>query len=419
MAFELIRVLLLSKERIPIVWSLVFTLIFLIFSSCQEVEDFGFLTISQTEITFNSDSTVSFSATINNPSNLEIIESGFHWGIKGHSSEGLKAMNNEVQYGNYEISVSIPLLPDKEYYVASYVETTTTTLRGEELPFVSGGLVNTGSWFNVFNSARSSSSIKVVETGFSIGEITYLIYSDGEMWSYDHSSSEFAFLQLTPISNTGKSIIYDDNAYIFSVDAFYRFDPSDLSFSKKAKFPEGERYFTSSFLIDKLIYIGLGSDGQSQFEDFWKYSIEENSWTQMTDFPGGTRIHAFSFCVNGVAYLGGGYNDCGSNCGWLTAYLEDIWKYDSELDQWAQQVDLPFVHNHLNQLQAVNINGTGYSFYRGLFYEYFESFDYWEKKAELGIINYGYVFPHMDQVFVLETRGYVDEKYFVLWRYEN
>ena len=372
----------LSKERAPTFWSLLFTLTLLIFISCEEFDDFGFLTITTNEVTFIDDSTVSFSATINNPSNLEIIESGFEWGIKGHSSDGLKAVDIDTRNGNYDILVDIPVLPGKEYFISAYVETETSTLKGPELSFISGGQVNKGDWVQIFESASSSSQTGLVETSFSIEDITYFLYSDGALWSYNHSSGEFTFLESTTISRAGHSVIFDDRAYFFSENAFYRFDPSDLSLTKLAEVPDGKRFCTTSFLIDNSIYIGLGSEGQTYLKDFWKYSIDQDSWFQLTDFPGEPRHYAFSFCVNEVAYLGGGYSYCGNSCGWQSSYYNDIWKYDPLIDQWTQQEDLPFGHSSVNELQAANFNGTGYSFYQGIFYRYSENYDFWEKMAE-------------------------------------
>ena len=50
--------------------------------------------------------------------------------------------------------------------------------------------------------------------------------------------------------------------------------------------PLGPRSGATSFIINRIIYVGFGyGETNKRLNDWWSYSIDENLWTRLDDFP--------------------------------------------------------------------------------------------------------------------------------------
>ena len=89
----------------------------------------------------------------------------------------------------------------------------------------------------------------------------------------------------------------------------------------------GSRMHATSFVIDSVAYVGLGSvesaPERGHFDDFYSYDPLTNIWTQIPSFPGGARTTAVSFVIKDEAYVGSGFDEQGNP-------TNDFWKYVPE-----------------------------------------------------------------------------------------
>ena len=108
-----------------------------------------------------------------------------------------------------------------------------------------------------------------------------------------------------------------------------------------------------SFVIGDFAYVGLGTDGDDYFTDFWRYDPSRNFWEEIAPFPGIGRISAVAFATDGNGYVGTGFNE-----DLETEELGDFWKYDPTSDEWTEIA--PFGGSERYSAVAFSVNGQGY-----------------------------------------------------------
>lgn len=97
-------------------------------------------------------------------------------------------------------------------------------------------------------------------------------------------------------------------------------------------FPGTARQMAVGFAIDGIGYVGLGSDGKEDLNDFYKYDptkAKGQQWSKIKDFPGRARYGAVAFTLGGNAYVGLGTTK-------TDAKFSDFYKYDPKTDEWSQ-----------------------------------------------------------------------------------
>lgn len=166
----------------------------------------------------------------------------------------------------------------------------------------------------------------------------------------------------------------------------------------------------ASFVIDDKAYIGTGDTGGGVFDDyscvFYSYDTESESWSSIASLPSSAiaRNKTTAFSANGKGYVCGGKKYLMSG---TQFYLNDLWEYSPEIDNWIQKKSFP---------RGI-IEGTGFSIgdkaYVGLgitegydetksFYEYDSSSDSWSEINEFpGEARSGAV------SFSMDGKGYV------------
>lgn len=185
--------------------------------------------------------------------------------------------------------------------------------------------------------------------------------------------------------------VVDNNAYI--VGGVIRKGTSYIAYDEVMKYnhakdtwvvvsscPLGKVYGGVAFVINEIVYVGLGSDQNgSQSRQFWAYNTETDKWTRKADFPGSSRVFSFTFTTTKYGYVGTGLN--ASN-----QILSDFWQYDPSNDKWAKKAMFPGG----SRLGAAGFSssGNGYAgmgddgnFYYNDFYKYDEDNDTWEEIA--------------------------------------
>lgn len=395
----------------------------LIFVSCEKQQDYEYPLVYTGDVIDITDTSAVFSARISNEGKYPIIESGFIWGVHPNNNDGIRLTNDELS-DTYSLKTNKKLLPGKTYYVRAFVQTELTTSYGREVSFTSPpAQVDLGSWSLVYNDNIDYGFNDFIRASFTIDGVTYFAFEDGStLYSYDPKLNVFKYEMTNLIFSYASPVVYNEKAYLFSLNTIYLFDPKTKSISKLSALNENEiRYYPSCFLIGDNIYVGLGlASYDKYFKDFWKYNISTNKWTQVSSFPGQYREYAFAFGMDGVGYVGGGFNLMSNQ--WPYPKFNDLWCYLPETDEWIQKESLPFKNEDLFDVQVSNSSSYGYCFYKKNLYEYNATFDIWETMAGLNTsenLYYPHSFISGNKFYVLIVHDYMDDKYFKMWVYEK
>lgn len=100
----------------------------------------------------------------------------------------------------------------------------------------------------------------------------------------------------------------------------------DSGWRQLQDFPGAPRSNAVGFGLGNYGYVGTGTDGITNFNDFYRYDTAQNQWTAKAPFPGGVRYDAIGFSLQGKGYIGTGYN---------VYWLNDFYQYDPQQDSWA------------------------------------------------------------------------------------
>ena len=160
-----------------------------------------------------------------------------------------------------------------------------------------------------------------------------------DFWEYDAAVNLWSQKSDFPGANgTGiyfsTAFVADNKGYVCGgkigpnnySDELWEYKPLNDAWILKSTFPGGVRYQLTSFVVDKMAYVGLGVDQNVYTKDLWQYNLANGIWTQKGDFPGGVRggASAFTLKQRGFITLGG---DGG--------FKKDLWEYNPFSDNWA------------------------------------------------------------------------------------
>ncbi|QBQ39694.1 Kelch repeat-containing protein [Sphingobacterium psychroaquaticum] len=113
---------------------------------------------------------------------------------------------------------------------------------------------------------------------------------------------------------------------------FYKFDPKTDKWTKIADFPGKARYGAVAFTLGKFAYVGLGSTKtDNKFSDFYKYDPATDVWTEIPSPFKYKKAFAFTFVIGDKAYVGGGYANSAN-------LPEDFYSFDGT--NWKPLADL-------------------------------------------------------------------------------
>lgn len=158
-----------------------------------------------------------------------------------------------------------------------------------------------------------------------------------DFWQYDPSTDHWTQKRDFPeVQRMGTAFSINTKGYVgignissCYATVFYEYDPALDVWTSLADFPPGLRTSAISFSIQGKGYVGTGLDLHGPghgTNDLWKYDPQTNSWSQKADFPGGSRYWAAAFVIGNLAYLGTGSNLSGSG----SAHMRDFWAYNPD-----------------------------------------------------------------------------------------
>lgn len=92
--------------------------------------------------------------------------------------------------------------------------------------------------------------------------------------------------------------------------------------------PSVKRTGAVSFAINGKVYIALGKDGSTYFQDLWSFDTVTETWTQKANFTGAGRSGAFAMVMNNKAIVGTGETSGGSR-------TNTVFKYEPGTNTWT------------------------------------------------------------------------------------
>ena len=106
---------------------------------------------------------------------------------------------------------------------------------------------------------------------------------------------------------------------------------------KRSGFEAEPRAYASSFTIGEKGYLCGGFRGANKeyMNDLWVYDMNNNNWEQLASMPTAGRKYATAFALNGRGYVTTGSVKNGS----LSDYVADTWEYNPDTDVWTQKDD--------------------------------------------------------------------------------
>jgi N-acetylneuraminic acid mutarotase len=164
-----------------------------------------------------------------------------------------------------------------------------------------------------------------------------------------------------PPRGFGYGVVVDGKAYVgtgivegseipFGND-LWEFDPETLEWTELASLPEIEGRFHPAFVgVNGKIFVGAGAgidnatQQQANLKDFWEYDIAKDEWRQLPDIPGPARHHPYYFGIGNDVYITCGHGSVAQISeisGNQTTIYNDLYKWDSELEQWTKLKDFP------------------------------------------------------------------------------
>jgi N-acetylneuraminic acid mutarotase len=176
---------------------------------------------------------------------------------------------------------------------------------------------------------------------------------------------------------------------------------------KDADFPGKERNAAVAFVINGRGYVGGGYDGNISLNDYYEFNPETKTWKPIAVFPGEARNSAVAFSGNGKGFVGCGTSEIGD--------LKDFYSYDPLSNVWEKVTSIPGA-KRTNPF-TFTINGTVYigggknnGAYLSDFYKFDpKSTDPWKQLKDLSRNDeYKYAIGReMAATFVLGNKGYI------------
>lgn len=200
---------------------------------------------------------------------------------------------------------------------------------------------------------------------------------------------------------------------------FYAFDIETENWSSISSMPQGkERQYANGFASDSFGFV-FGGYVSSFLNDLWRYNPRNDQWQEMTALPAIGRGGAASFVIDSITYIIGGKTDS-------SQALNEVWAYHMNSDSWQRKNNLPFgtrwrsaatANDSLGYL-AFGMDDT--LRYCQEVYEYEPSVDQWTKLSDFPNGGRNYVKMHWIKGKLLAFGGADSSNAFFneLWSYD-
>ncbi len=173
--------------------------------------------------------------------------------------------------------------------------------------------------------------ITASDTGYNSTTIQFTTKEPHDYWI------EVSSLGGTARENASAFVIGDygyiglgDDGLLYRSD-FFRYSFSADTWEQVSTFTSGKlsnprRSGAVAFSLNNYGYVGMGSDGQENYNDLWRFDPDGNIWSEMPSCPGHKRKDAAFFTIGSKAYIGTGYGSFDA--------VSDFYVFDSETETW-------------------------------------------------------------------------------------
>lgn len=143
------------------------------------------------------------------------------------------------------------------------------------------------------------------------------------------------------VANGKGYVVGGDTAGAQSTSAsVWEYDPTNNQWALKGQFPGGRRKQGFCFVINNIAYIGGGTSGTADFNDFYKYDPAINQWqASSSTLPMGYISGTATFVLNGKGYVCGGQEYIPAQNGWEGRNA--VWEFDPAGLIWQTRADMP------------------------------------------------------------------------------
>jgi len=250
----------------------------------------------------------------------------------------------------------------------------------------------------LLKTIRTTVSIHKVKTLITLALIFFSLFVKGDSWTRKADFGGGGRQGAVGISIGGKGYIGMGSDFNTDYNDFLEYDPTLNSWTQKANI--SPREIAVGFTINNFVYVGSGVHGGLN-NNFWKYDPIANTWTQIANciLP---VSGASGFAINGKGYIGTGSDT--SSCS------KNFWEYDPLINTWNQKTN--FGGNGKYSATGFNIGskgyiGTGVDQYgvNGVskdFWEYDPITDIWTQKADFAGIG-----RNAASSFSIGSKGYI------------
>ncbi len=178
---------------------------------------------------------------------------------------------------------------------------------------------------------KSTSKGTVSNTKYSWNAGDGIGISDSSKFDYTYLNNGTYSVSLEITDSTGNCS--SDTLVVITISNLV--PPSCNIWTQKANFTGAARYTSgASFVIGHYGFTGCGTDGTTNYKDFYKWNQSTNSWSAIANYPGaGCANTPVGFSIEGKGYVGLGYTGSG--------VAGDLWQYDTLTSSWTQKASLP------------------------------------------------------------------------------
>jgi N-acetylneuraminic acid mutarotase len=122
-------------------------------------------------------------------------------------------------------------------------------------------------------------------------------------------------------------------------------------------FPGMSRASATTFVIGTDAYLCCGRTGSAHetLNEVWKYDSQADQWTQQDTFPGKPRVKAVGVTIDGKGYVGMG----STGYPYSNSVFNDFYQYDPQTSKWTRMADFP--GSAANDLAYAVVNGRLYT----------------------------------------------------------
>ena len=198
-----------------------------------------------------------------------------------------------------------------------------------------------------------------------------------DFYRYDPSNDSWSILEAFPgpargfaygVSHEGKGYMGFGLGAFDILDDLWEYDPVTDEWTELASCPCEARYHPAFQANNGKIFMGLGSDGANK-KDWWEYDIATNAWSKKPDFPGAARHHPYHFSIDEFVYVAFGHGNI--------FIFNDLFRYDPLAETWMRMASLP-AEGRVAGTQF-DYNGKGYALSgQGADHNYFDTGEFWE-----------------------------------------